>query len=50
MKISEFSKLIYFLNIIDLEKLILEATKNGYIDCRVDHQRGILIFKPQVIF
>ena len=47
MKISELSKLVYFANFFEVEKLVVEVVKKGYVDLRIDHQNSALIFKSQ---
>ena len=47
LKIKELSKLVYFANFFEVEKLVVESVKKGYVDLRIDHQNSAIIFKCQ---
>jgi len=49
IQISELIKLAFFVKSHELEKLLLEAVRNGYVDLRVDHQKGVLKFGSQTL-
>jgi len=47
IKISEFSKLVYFAKFYEVESIIVESSKKGIVEVRIDHQNGVLNFKSQ---
>jgi len=47
IKISEFAKLVYFAKFYEVESVIVESSKKGIVEVRIDHQNGILNFKSQ---
>ena len=48
VKLSELSKLAYFVDATSLEKSLVDVVRGGFVDARIDHTNGVLRFGTMV--
>jgi len=48
MRIEAFKELVPFMSFREVEHVIVDAHRCGYIQCRIDHKEGIVTFGPAV--
>lgn len=44
VRLSSFTEMVPFSSFRDLEHLVVDAQRCGYLECRVDHRRGVVVF------